>query len=216
MPKQKDLKRLIRSRMEKTGEAYTAARAQLLNKNKQPDYAAVAGMSDASVQAKSGKSWAEWVRLLDAAGATEKPHRDIVALLSAEGLESWWAQMVTVGYERVRGLRERGQRREGTYEANKSRTFAVPVERLFEAFTNARLRKKWLDVKVTVRSATPHKYVRMIWDDGTPVQVGFLSKGDAKSSVAIQHEKLPDKAAAAAIKTKWSGCFDRLHDLLSS
>ena len=30
MPTQKDLKRLVRSRMKKTGEAYTAARLQLV------------------------------------------------------------------------------------------------------------------------------------------------------------------------------------------
>ena len=33
MPTQKDFKRLVRSRMKKTGEAYTAARLQILNKN---------------------------------------------------------------------------------------------------------------------------------------------------------------------------------------
>src|SRR6185503_8061251 len=32
MPKHKDLKRLVRSRMKKTGESYTAARAQLIHK----------------------------------------------------------------------------------------------------------------------------------------------------------------------------------------
>lgn len=44
MPKQKDLKRVIRSRMQKTGESYTAARAQLLRKREPAtDYAAKAG-----------------------------------------------------------------------------------------------------------------------------------------------------------------------------
>ena len=60
MPRQKDLKRLVRSRMQKTGEAYTAARLQLLNKL--PDYAEKAGMSDDVVQQKTGRTWAEWVR----------------------------------------------------------------------------------------------------------------------------------------------------------
>ena len=32
MPRDKDLKRLVRTRMKKTGEAYTAARAQILKK----------------------------------------------------------------------------------------------------------------------------------------------------------------------------------------
>src|SRR6266566_1826701 len=34
MPQQKDFKRLVRARMKKTGEAYTAARAQLIRKPK--------------------------------------------------------------------------------------------------------------------------------------------------------------------------------------
>jgi uncharacterized protein YndB with AHSA1/START domain len=123
--------------------------------------------------------------------------------------------MVTVGYERIRGLRERGQRRGGGYEASKSRTFPVPVATLFGAFTNARKRRKWLPVKITVRSATPHKYMRIRWTDDTPVQIGFLAKGGAKSSVAIQHEKLSDKSTAEAMKKEWTEHLDRLGEFLA-
>jgi hypothetical protein len=194
MPKQKDLKRLVRSRVTKTGESYTAARLQLVQKKEPtPDYAAVAGMSDASVSKKTGRTWAEWVRLLDAARAAEKPHRQIAEYVSSLGTPDWWSQMVTVGYERIRGLREKGQRRGGGYSATKSRTFPVAVEALFDAFTNARKRRRWLPVKIAVRSATPPKRMSITWDDGTSVQIGFYPKGNGKSSVAVQHEK-PDKA----------------------
>ena len=128
---------------------------------------------------------------------------------------SWWTQTVAVGYERIRGLRDRGQRRGGGYEATKSRTFNVPVDKLFDAFANARIRRRWLPVKITVRSATARKYMRLKWDDGAPVQVGFTSKGAAKSAVAIQHQKLPDRSTADAMKRVWSEHFDRLGQLLS-
>ena len=55
MPANKDLKRLTRARMSKTGEAYTTARARLLEKKQTraaeptPDYAALAGMSPHSL-----------------------------------------------------------------------------------------------------------------------------------------------------------------------
>jgi hypothetical protein len=216
MPKQKDLKRLIRSRMKKTGEAYTAARLQVLDK-KEPTsgYAELAGLSDTSVNKRTGRTWAQWVRALDAAGASKKTHPEIAKYVSSLGTPAWWSQMVTVGYERIRGLRDRGQRRSGGYEASKSRTFAVPVKRLFDAFANARVRRRWLDPKVTVRHSTPLKYMRMAWGDGTPVQVGFTSKGPVKSTVAIQHQKLPDRPAADAMKRAWSEHFDRLGQLLS-
>ena len=216
MPKQKDLKRLVRSRMKKTGEAYSAARLQVLKKNEPTsNYAEVAGMSDASVSKRTGRTWAQWVRALDAARAAEKPHREIARYVSSLGTPDWWSQMVTVGYERIRGLRDRGQRRGGGYEVSKSRTFNVSVGTLFNAFANARQRRRWLPVKIAVRSATPQKRMRMTWEDNTVVVVEFMSKGSAKSVVAVGHQKLPDKSAAEAMKKAWSEYFDQLGQLLS-
>ncbi len=215
MPRQKDLKRLVRTRMKKTGESYTAARAQLIRKSEpaRANYAERAGMSDASVAKRTGRSWEQWVGVRDRSGAAEKPHREIAKSVSSLGTPSWWSQMVTVGYERIRGLRDRGQRRGGAYEASKSRTF--PVDVLFGAVANPRRRRRWLPVKVTVRSATPHKRMRVAWDDGTIVVFEFMAKGSEKSTVAIGHLKLPDKAAAEAMKKAWSGYFDRLGQVLS-
>lgn len=216
MPKQKDLKRLVRSRMRKTGEAYTVARLHVTKKTEPaPEYAKVAGMSDASVSKRTGRTWAKWVGVLDAVGAAGKPHREIAEYVSSLGTPAWWSQMVTVGYERIRGLRDRGQRRGGGYGASKSRTFNVPVGALFDAFANARTRRQWLPVKTAVRSATPDKRMRLTWEDGTIVVAEFMSKGTAKSAVAVGHEKLPDKAAAEALKKAWSGHFDRLGRLFS-
>ena len=123
--------------------------------------------------------------------------------------------MVTVGYERIRGLRDRGQRRGGGYEANKSRTFNVPVGTLFNAFANARTRRRWLPVKIAIRTATPQKRMRMTWEDASIVVAEFISKGSAKSAVAVGHQKLPDKAAAEAMKKVWTTHFDRLGQFLS-
>lgn len=216
MPKQKDFKRLVRARMKKTGEAYTAARLQLLEKHEPPpNYAELAGTSDSAISTKTGRTWAEWVGVLDAARALEKPHREIAAFVSSLGTPDWWSQTVTVGYERIRGLRDKGQRRDGAYEASKSRTFNVPIEKLFNAFANERTRRRWLGATITVRSAAPLKRMRMTWDDDTVVQLGFMAKGPAKSAVAVQHQKLPNRSAADATKKAWAERFDRLGHLLS-
>jgi uncharacterized protein YndB with AHSA1/START domain len=215
MPKAKDLKRLIRARMQKTGESYTAARLQLLKKDDSTrDLARLAGMSDASVSRRTGRTWAEWVRVLDAVHSAKKSHREIAAYVSSLGTPSWWTQMVTVGYERIRGLRERGQQRGGGYQFTRSRTFAVPVARLFDAFTSRRLCGRWLPKGVTLRSMTANKRVRLGWTDGTQAVVGFTAKGAAKSIAAVQHDKLPDRAQADAMKKAWGERFDKLSDLL--
>ena len=219
MPTQKDLKKIVRARMEKTGEAYTAARLHVVSRKKEsappPDYKALAGMNDATIQKATGRDWTEWVAVLDAIKAHEKPHREIVEyVFSLGGISGWWSQGVTVGYERIRGLREIGQRRGGSYEANKSRTFAVPIEKLFAAFTNARTRKRWLDVNMKVRTATANKTVRASFDDGTLAQFYFMDKGKGKSSVAVQHQKLADKDTAARTKQWWTERLDALAKLL--
>ena len=218
MPNQKDLKKIVRARMEKTGEAYTAARLHIVSRKREveppPNYAETAGMSDTAVKKATGRDWTEWVSMLDAVKAAEKPHGEIVAHVQSVGTPDWWSQMVTVGYERIRGLRDKGQRRGGSYEANKSRTFPVPIEKLFAAFTNARTRKRWLDANMKVRTATANKTVRASFDDGTLAQFYFMDKGKGKSSVAVQHQKLADKDTATKTKQWWTERLDALAKLL--
>lgn len=224
MPRDKDRKRIIRKRMKKTGESYTTARAHILSKTteKQPpaprvDHAALAGMSDKSVAAKTGHTWQEWVRLLDADDAATMPHRDIATLVhKRHGVGDWWAQTVTVGYERIKGLRDRGQRRGGAYEANKSKTFDVPVRTLFRAWSDDATRRRWLNgVEAGVRTATAPKSMRLQWPDGTIVVVGFTAKNATKSMVALTHTKLRDKAASADAKKYWTDSLEALASLFA-
>jgi len=232
MPTNKDLKRLVRARMRKTGEAYTAARTNIMKKpktakssrapsaalNKAVDYAALAGTSDATIKAKTGCTWERWVRALDHHGAAEMSHREIATLVNTKyKIPGWWSQTVTVGYERIKGLRALGQRRDGTYEATKSRTFDVPVSKLYDAWADKRVRDRWLsDPSAKVRTATPEKSMRLGLADGSILAVGFLPKGKAKSAVAVSQMKLPDKETANRLKQYWSEQLDALADVLAS
>jgi 3-methyladenine DNA glycosylase/8-oxoguanine DNA glycosylase len=47
-------------------------------------------MSDAAVELKTGKTWARWFELMDAAGAKKMSHQEIVGHLSAKhGVGPW-------------------------------------------------------------------------------------------------------------------------------
>ena len=175
-------------------------------------------MSDDKIAAKTGRTWQEWVRVLDADEAAALPHRDIAMLVHQKHrVGDWWAQTVTVGYERIKGLRERGQRRGGSYEATKSRTFDVPVKTLFRAWADDRTRRRWAnDVGARVRTATEPKSVRLQWPDGTIVAAGFTAKGSGKSMVALAHMKLPDREALEESRKYWTSRLDALAELLSS
>ena len=95
------------------------------------------------VRRATGRDRDEWFALLDAWGAAGRPYREIAGWLTGEhGISDWWAQKLIVEYEQARGLRPPGVRPDGTFEVSASKTMAVPVERLFDAFINSRQRKK--------------------------------------------------------------------------
>jgi uncharacterized protein YndB with AHSA1/START domain len=122
---------------------------------------------------------------------------------------------VTVGYERIRGLRLRGQQRDGTFSMSRSRTFGVGVTTLFDAWADAAMRRRWLPIAgVKVRSATSPKSLRLAMPDGQVVVVGFIAKGKGKSSVALEQLKLPDRETADRLKLEWSARLDALAELL--
>ncbi len=234
MTKQKSFKRRVRARMDKTSESYTAARRQLLAKSTpEPDApAAPAGhpvpvdapgarrpYSDEVIRANTGHSWDEWFVLLDEWGAAERPHTEIARWVHQEhGVDGWWAQGVTVAYEQARGLRAPGQRRGGHFEVSASKTVAVPVERLYEAFADPALRERWLPgAAFEVRTAIPGKSIRANWEDGsTRLVILFTARGESKSQVALVHERLPDAATAERLKPWWREQVAALKRLLET
>lgn len=169
--------------------------------------------------AAGAKTWREWVAALDAISAASMPHREIAERVCEdyEGVSDWWAQMVTVGYERLRGLREVGQRRDGAFEANRSKTYHVPIARLYGAFARRAERDRWLPgVDLTVRTATENKSMRITWPDDTSVSVYFIDKGEERSQVAVQHSKLADADAVRRVKEYWGERFAALAEHLAS
>jgi hypothetical protein len=222
MPKNKDLKRLVRTRMKKTGESYTAARARVVAPApkpapKGPSLAELAGQSDAAVQEKTGRTWNEWTTYLDERGAATLTHGEIAKLAHAvPGVSGWWAQAVAVGYERIRGLRARYQRSGGQFEATKTRTFPVGVATLYAAFAKKPRRARWLPIDVKVRALVPNKTVHITWPDETSVEAYFTAKGPKKSNVSIAHRKLKSREAVLETKAAWAERFTALAELLSS
>lgn len=208
MTKHRSFKRLVRARMDKTGESYTAARAMLLAavEPKTTTQHRLA-TSDEEIRRRTGRGWEEWFDLLDEWGAPERAHRDTARWVAEQqGIHplAWNAQAVVGSYELVRGLREVGEHADG-FAISASKTVAVPVERLYDAFVDASLRERWLpDGQLRERTATKPKTARFDWGDGTSrVLVTFAAKGEAKSSAAIQHRRLADSHEAAQMKDYW-------------
>jgi uncharacterized protein YndB with AHSA1/START domain len=171
-------------------------------------------MSDDAVKSKTGKSWGEWFKLLDAAGARKMRHQEIVGVVNKHGAGPWWEQMVTVTYEQTRGLRAKHEK-PGGYEISVSRIIDASVSKAFKAWTNEKTRKAWLPSNFRIRKATANKSLRLTWEDGqTSVTAAFIPKSSSKCQVVAQHSKLPDAKAAAKMKKFWAEALDRLKEFL--
>jgi hypothetical protein len=209
--KERTFKRRVRERMAKTGESYASARSQAVHKRDRVEAARTRladtadRPTDEKVEEATGRRWEAWFSLLDRWGARGRKHGETVAFLMEErDVPSWWAQSVTVWYERARGLRLKHQQADG-FTIYASRTVAVPLAVLFDAFVNARTRRRWLtDGTMSLRTSQPGRTARFDWGDGaTRVSVTFEEKGAAKATVAVAHERLQDPDEAETAKAAW-------------
>ena len=212
MTRNKAQKRVTRARMAKTGESYSAARRHVV-KPKEELRAEDLPQTDANVRQNTGKGWREWIRILDAWGAKERRHGEIARhLMEEQGVPGWWAQSITTGYERSRGLRAKHQTLTGSFQVSVSKTFPLGVGKLFRAFAQAPQRNRWLERgMLKVRTTLKDRSVRFDFRDGASrVVVYFDPKERNKTTVTVQHEKLPDARAVEEMRAMWKKHLKRL------
>lgn len=158
------------------------------------------GVGDDAVREATGRDRAEWFALLDQAGAATWKHKDIASWLVAEhGVDGWWAQGITVGYEQARGIRRPGQRQDGTFEASVSRTVALDTAdalRMLAAIVTSELDVDPLALNLTAK----HPTARFPLDGGEYVLATASPLGDGRSSIGLTWGRMPDGSRLADVK----------------
>lgn len=170
------------------------------------------GISSEAVLKATGKDREAWFTILDAWGAAQHTHAEIAEYLHKDqDVSPWWCQMVTVEYERARGLRAAHQKSDG-FAVSVSKVLPYPVEQVFAAWQDKQ-RKKWLPETITVTTQTANKTIRGKLLDDTRVSLGFYPKKE-KVQVALQQEKLKSAAAVEKQRAFWKNAFERLQKYL--
>lgn len=162
--------------------------------------------SDEATRKSTGKSWEEWREQLDSWGASNKSHTEIVEhIMVSHGLNGWWAQGITIGYERAIGRRDVGQRGDGLYSTSASTTIAASSQTVRAALVNESQRKMWLgEGTVSLRTSSSAKSVR--FDDlesGVIIAFYLTAKGESKTSIQVEGVKFLTSDAAETWKTVW-------------
>ncbi len=194
-------------------------------------------VSAAAVREATGRGWDEWFEVLDAAGAAELPHGEIVAHLQREhpAVSRWWRQSVTVAYERARGRRAVGETGAG-FQVSVQRSVAATAAEAWELLTTRP--ELWLGEGASVAFAAGARYevpagegapgasgevrvvkpgvrLRMTWrPDGWPapatLQLTLTERGPGRTAIGADLEKLPDAEAREAMRARWRAALERV------
>ena len=180
-------------------------------------------MKDETYERVTGHSLDWWVDFLGDRKGRELEHGQLVELALHEMREGsttverpeWYAQSVAVHFERAIGRREVGQRCDGKFAATASKTvtgtmddtlqaWAKFAENLVESGSLAGL----TEGEPRISQSEKWRYWKVDVADGSRVAVNISTKpagkdGAAKSSLAVNHERLASKESADEWKSVW-------------
>ena len=193
MTAQRSFKRLVRARMDKTGESYTAARqpscagAEETGPRREAPRSSTRTPRSASAPGEDGRSGST----SSTSGARPtRSHREIAQWVASSWASSRWAGTPrrSPAATSAPGVgREVGQKPDG-FRVTATKTVAVPVEPLYEAFVDPIERKRWLpDIELRKRTATAPKSARFDWNGGpSRLHVTFDAKDPQKSTAIAE------------------------------
>ena len=182
----------------------------------EPRKAVETTVSNDGVTNSTGKSWKEWFTLLKKIKAEDLSHKEIAGKLSEEyDVSGWWAQSITVEFERSIGRREIGQTCDGDFQAGATKMLAGSLDDALKVWQkNVRDRTDFdgvkLENKPSISKTEKWRYWRVSLADGSKVVIVISQKGDNRAQLAVNHEKLPDKAAVDRWKYYWRSFLQNL------
>ena len=199
---------------------------------------ALGRLTPGAVRDGTGRDWADWLDLLDAAGARSWDHRGIVEFLEREHPEvsAWWQQSLAVAYERARDKRVFGQTTDIGFQVGAQRSVATSSAHLWKVLTTRP--DLWLGagaavvfepgrlyevppgegtagVHGEVRVVRPGDRLRMTWrpaDWPAPatLQVSVTPTAPGRTRLNAHLEKLPDAATRDLMRERMHEAMERV------
>lgn len=226
MTTDKAKKRAVRSRMAKTGERYAAARRHVVGvaappppphqPEPLPPRVSDPGVSEEAIRNGTGRGWDDWLHELDAWSAATKKHPEIARhVAESYGVSGWWAQSVTVGYERARGMRAVHQTSRG-FEVSVSRTLAATPDVVWPWLADGKNRDRWIEPGLLELEATREvRWARFsVAGDDSSVRLTLDPKGNDRSVLTVTHSRLAGPDDVAARRVDWRIRLDRFQRMV--
>lgn len=176
--------------------------------------------SDEAVYKATGKLYDEWYSILEQKKASKLSHKEIAALLVEEyDVSFWWAQTITVEYERLIGRREVGQSCEGDFQAGASKTLVGTMDNVYDRWLSFvaeidELNGVPISEEPSLSKTEKWRYWRVKLADNSKANIHIHRKAAGKVQIAVNHEQLNDADAVAGWKLFWRAYFKEFADNL--
>lgn len=101
------------------------------------------------------------------------------------------------------------------FRVESRQSIGAPLTALWDAWQRPGIRHLWLHAPgVSLRRATPPKSLRLIWNDGSSVNVTLAGQAGGRCLVTVEHSRVETAARAAALQEFWPVALERLRKRL--
>lgn len=188
-------------------------------------------LTNEASKAATGKTLDEWYVYLDKFDGIKKGRREITNHLFGElKIDTWWTSAIAVEYERERGVKEKDGRQKGYFICS-TKTINAPVEKVYAAWASADALSKWFGEgtqakiedggtfsnpdgnKGEYKRVRENQDLRFTWngaEDESLVDVQFQDKGNGKTGLLVNHDRLQTRAEADGVRAAWAEALNRL------
>jgi uncharacterized protein YdhG (YjbR/CyaY superfamily) len=169
-----------------------------------------------NVKKSTGKDWGEWFAVLKAEEAEKLLHSEIAELLtSTHSVPGWWAQTITVEFERLIGRRKVGQTGDGTFQTTTTKTMTGDLDQVFTLWLNQVLKTDHFNnqefkEEPKISKSEKWRYWRVILKNGLKITASVGYKAADKSILSLTTEKLPDQNSIKEWKDYWTNYLKQL------
>lgn len=199
--------------------------------------------TSASLAKHTGKTWDEWIALLESRSARHLSHQEIVALLKTKHkLTPWWQQIVATGFEQAIGRRVEGQNQKGLYAIASMKTVYVSDAKAWAFMTSEDGVHLWLAPMSPlllkagetfenagfegegafgeIRVVKPRAYIRFRWQDpewekpSTCVMM-VNARDKSKCAIGFSHENLSNTRVKENARVYWKAAIERIAQALA-
>jgi uncharacterized protein YndB with AHSA1/START domain len=186
-------------------------------------------------KAATGKTIQEWFGVIDELGGPKVGRRAVIDKLYGEfKVDMWWITTLNHLYEAKNGVVEKDGRGKG-FNICVTKTLPVPLEKVYEAWTQPELLSLWFgdDTKVdvtdggtysnadgdtgTFKRVRTKKDLRFTWENPahqpSMVDVVFTDKG-GKTYLLVNLDRVQTRAEADGLRRAWGEAVERLRTML--